>query len=136
MPLITLCFNEPLNVSVQANPAATTASPQGADMAYWAATPNVGVHPTAPLSNVFLIGPIVSITPWNGFNACITCNMSAANFANPGPPPLGAFIMFSKDNKANLSSILGYYAELEFRNDSKDEAELFGVGVGYTESSK
>ena len=126
MPNITLCFTNPLNVSVQIG-----------DKAYYAATPNVGVHPSAPLSSVFLIGNIININPWNGFNACITCFMSPANFANPGPPPLGAFIMFSKDNKANMSSVLGYYAELEFRNSSITEhGELFGVGVGYTESSK
>ena len=125
MPFITLCFNEPLNVSVQIG-----------DDAYFTATTNVGVHPSAPLSSVFLIGEILNIIPWNGSATCINCWMTPIDFANSGPPPLGAFIMFSKDNKANMSSILGYYAELEFRNDSKDRAELFGVGVGFSESSK
>ena len=46
------------------------------------------------------------------------------------------FIMFSKDNKANLSSILGYYAEVELRNDSTTEAELFSVGSEISMSSK
>ena len=44
--------------------------------------------------------------------------------------------MFSKDNKANMSSILGYYAEVEFKNNSKVEAELFSVGTEVFESSK
>jgi hypothetical protein len=44
--------------------------------------------------------------------------------------------MFSKDNKANMSSILGYYAEIEFKNNSKTEAELFSVGTEVFESSK
>jgi len=47
-----------------------------------------------------------------------------------------SFIMFSKDNKANMSSILGYYASTEFRNNSTDKAELFNVGTVFTESSK
>ena len=125
MPSITLNFNEPLNVSVQVG-----------DAAYYVGTSNVGIHPSAPLSNVKLIGNITGIIPWNGTISGIVVWMSAANFASPGPPPVGSFIMFSKDNKANLSSILGYYAEVVFRNNSSDEAEIFGVGVGFSESSK
>ena len=48
----------------------------------------------------------------------------------------GSFIMFSKDNKVNLSSVLGYYASATFRNDSTEKAELFNVGADIFESSK
>ena len=48
----------------------------------------------------------------------------------------GSFIMFSKDNKANLSSVLGYYASVTFKNNSTDKAELFNVGASIFESSK
>ena len=44
--------------------------------------------------------------------------------------------MFSKDNKANLSSLLGYYAEIKFINNAFDEAELFSVGSETFGSSK
>ena len=44
--------------------------------------------------------------------------------------------MFSKDNKANLSNVLGYYAEVKFVNNSPDEAELFSVGSEIYGSSK
>ena len=44
--------------------------------------------------------------------------------------------MFSKDNKANMASLLGYYASAQFRNNSTDEADLFNVGVEVVESSK
>ena len=47
-----------------------------------------------------------------------------------------SFIMFSKDNKANLAHMLGYYASVEFRNDSQEKAELFNVGARVVESSK
>jgi hypothetical protein len=47
-----------------------------------------------------------------------------------------AFIFFSKDNKVNLSSILGYYADVEFKNNTTGYAELFSVGVDVFESSK
>ena len=48
----------------------------------------------------------------------------------------GSFIMFSKDNKVNMSDMLGYYASVELRNSSKTEAELFNVGTTFFESSK
>ena len=48
----------------------------------------------------------------------------------------GSFIMFSKDNKANMSDMLGYYASVELRNSSTTEAELFNVGTTFFESSK
>ena len=49
---------------------------------------------------------------------------------------IGDFIMFSKDNKANLNSLLGYYAETTFINDSPEKAELFAVSTEFSESSK
>ena len=51
-------------------------------------------------------------------------------------PTTNDFIMFSKDNKVNLSSIAGYYASVTFKNDSTDKAELFNVGTDVFESSK
>ena len=48
----------------------------------------------------------------------------------------GSFIMFSKDNKVNMSDMLGYYASVELRNSSTTEAELFNVGTTFFESSK
>ena len=51
-------------------------------------------------------------------------------------PTIGDFIMFSKDNKANLSNLLGYYAEIQFVNNSSTKAELFSVGSEIFGSSK
>ena len=47
-----------------------------------------------------------------------------------------SFIMFSKDNKVNTSSMLGYYASAEFRNNSPTTSELFDVGADVFVSSK
>ena len=44
--------------------------------------------------------------------------------------------MFSKDNKANMANMLGYYASVEYRNNSTDKAELFATGIEVHESSK
>ena len=49
---------------------------------------------------------------------------------------IGDFVMFSKSNQINLSSILGYYASVELRNNSLGKAELFNVGTSFFESSK
>ena len=121
MPLITLTFSNPLNTSVQVG-----------DVAYYCNTNLIGVHNTQSLNNVISLGPIVDIVQWDGFNSFITSNMA---IGTPSPV-LGSYIMFSKDNKANMSSILGYYASAQFRNNSTDEAELFNVGVDIFESSK
>ena len=46
------------------------------------------------------------------------------------------FYFFSKNNKANLSSLVGYYAEVEMKNASSGDIELFQVGSEISESSK
>ena len=49
---------------------------------------------------------------------------------------VGCFIMFGKSSQANLSSLLGYYAETTFVNDSPKKAELFAASTEFSESSK
>jgi len=44
--------------------------------------------------------------------------------------------MFSKDNRANTSSLVGYYAEVSLENNSKNKVELFAVGSEVSQSSK
>lgn len=51
-------------------------------------------------------------------------------------PTANDYVFFSQDNSVNLSSLIGYYAEPKFVNDSNEYAELFSVGLGVTESSK
>ena len=75
-------------------------------------------------------------TPLNitgGFNVLMG---SSGTIPGPTNCTTGSFIMFSKDNKVNLSSVLGYYASATFRNDSTEKAELFNVGADVFESSK
>ena len=49
--------------------------------------------------------------------------------------PVGSFLFFGKPREANESSVLGYYSEIKFENDSKERAELFSVGAEVTQSS-
>ena len=148
MALITLTFGFPLNVSIQRNSLATFNAYQGADVVYYTpTTPNPAVH-TPPVTtpqvwagtttphqtggNIIEIGPVVEITPWDGTTASIVADMNP----NTIPPSIDDFIFFSKDNKANLSSLLGYFASVEFKNTSTTEGELFSVGCEVFESSK
>tara|TARA_Y100001938_G_C8026966_1_gene398554 strand:+ start:675 stop:1043 length:369 start_codon:yes stop_codon:yes gene_type:complete len=122
MPLITLPFNFDINVSIQVG-----------DMAYFVPT-TTSASFDINSSAVIQIGPVTAINS-TSMPRTITCNTNLV----PGTPPYpytGDFILFSKDNKANLSSMLGYYAEVKMANDSKDKAELFRVSADYSESSK
>ena len=118
MPLIQLQFPNPLNTSVQEGDVAyftnpvDVGTPQG-----WPAT--VTPHKTAEQQGILKIGVITFITPWDGTMSIITCDMDQvlynAYFAQIRITDPKSFIMFSKDNKVNLSSILGYYASVTFK---------------------
>ena len=47
-----------------------------------------------------------------------------------------SFILFSKDAQANMSSLMGYYAEVKFINNSNTYAELYAISSEVVESSK
>ena len=50
---------------------------------------------------------------------------------------ISGFLMYSKSKIANNSSLNGYYAEVEFRNnDSNHKAELFAINSETSQSSK
>ena len=137
-PVIQLNFPNPLNVSVQVGDVAYFSNPiEVGQLQTWAATTTP--HMTSSQSDIKMIGEIVDIGQWNGTFSTIVCNMPQGlynDYYAELTPPNQPFIMFSKDNKANLSSLLGYYAEVEFKNNSIDEAELFSVGSEIFESSK
>ena len=62
----------------------------------------------------------------------LTCEIPDAQIR----PTSSQMILFSKDNKANLSSIDGYYAEVKMKNDDTVASELYAVGSEIFESSK
>ena len=136
MPIVTLTFPHRLNVSVQIGDVAyyTKQSTAIGAPRVWAmgTTP----HITSAQSDIVMIGEIIDILQWDGTEATVTCDMPLSILNTHGLPTNGVFIMFSKDNKVNLSSILGYYANVKFVNDSREEGELFSVGTEVFESSK
>ena len=115
---ITLTFANTLNTSVQIGDTAYYLDSQIASGGF-----NTGLH-----TDIVEIGIITAIN--QGTNTITVGNAIIGSVS--GTP----FILFSKDNKANLSSILGYYAEVKFKNTSTTTSELFSVGVDTFESSK
>jgi hypothetical protein len=65
-------------------------------------------------------------------NTTITCEISDDTAA----PTVSNFILFAKDNRVNVSSLVGYYGSVKFKNNSTTKAEMFSVGCEISESSK
>lgn len=119
MPIITLNFPFDLNVSVQVG-----------DTAYYVPTTTSAVFDVNS-SSVTEIGNIILIQGGVPSYMDVETNLLPAQYPNSGD-----FILFSKDNKANMNGMLGYYAEISMANNSVDKAELFRVSADYNESSK
>ena len=122
MPTITLTFSGPVQSSVQIN-----------DIAYYVPISSLGGFDTQN-SDIIKIGRITSVGITN-----IVCDIDASTV----PPAVYSvdnesndMIMFSKDSAANMSSLLGYYAKIQMKNNSTSEAELFSLEADFFESSK
>tara|TARA_Y100001963_G_C6756956_1_gene437412 strand:+ start:1307 stop:1645 length:339 start_codon:yes stop_codon:yes gene_type:complete len=112
MPTYQISFNQQLNPSVQTS-----------DMA-WAAHQAVGGVITTP----FLLGEIVDVQS----NVLVVQDTSGVS-----PNTLiGMFLLFSKPIQVNESGLKGYYADVTFKNPSKERAELFAVSSEAVISSK
>ena len=117
MALITLTFEGTVNTSVQIN-----------DIVYYVQTTGLGGFNTGNSDNIVILGPVTNV----GTNSVVYDDTASGN-----QPPQGAFIMFSKDNAVNMTSLLGYYARVRLtNNDTANHGELFSLEAGYDESSK
>jgi len=133
MPTIDLAFPNNINVSIQHNSTATTTNPDGADIIYFAPTTLNGVHNTAIIDPITGNATIVELGPVTAINGNII-----TVFYDVGTqlPSNGDFIMFAKNRIVNMSTLLGYFARLRIKNNSKDKAEMYSISVDITESSK
>lgn len=95
------------------------------DFAYFVPTPSsVGGFDQSASDPIF-IGDVTIILPNS-----ITINNTGTN------PGAGDFIMFAKDSSINISGLVGYFAEVELRNNSKEKAEIYTVSSEISVSSK
>ena len=122
MPNITVTFSFDLNESVQLGDTLHYVNPtndtlQGGDV--------------IPFNNdgIIEVGEITTVN--------YATNTIVADIQNSTALPTStSFFLFSKDNRANMASLLGYYAEVEFTNNSTEKAELYSAGSEIFESSK
>ena len=125
MPTVTLTFANKINESAQVG-----------DTAYYTPTTDIGGFKTSlkvdeVTENVYVtIGTIRSIAAGR-LSMVVNTSLTTSQI-----PTASHFIFFSKDNIANMSSALGYYAEVKLKSNSTGEAELFSVGCDVFESSK
>tara|TARA_R110000868_G_scaffold85796_2_gene241100 strand:- start:41 stop:412 length:372 start_codon:yes stop_codon:yes gene_type:complete len=123
MALATLTFSAPINVSCQVG-----------DTAYYVATTTSGGF-SVDDSSIVMIGDIVQIQNPTTTTPVITARTTLGYTELNGLTD--KFILFSKDNKANLNSPVGYYASLKMVNaDRTNPAELFSVAAEVFNSSK
>ena len=123
MPNIVIHFGNPLNEAVQAD---------SKDVAYYADTGQTtfGDGSTVQFADsVVRLGSIVDV---NYINNTITVDLANSTVL----PSTNDFIFFAKDNRANMTSLLGYYNEVEMTNNSTSKAELYSAGTEIVESSK
>ena len=131
MPIVELNFDFELNVSIQGS----TNLSDGGDIIYYILPVNNqgGTnHPSSGTTNTKpqAFGEVLSV---DHANRSITVN----TFGYPSIVlTTDHFLFFSKDRRVNMSGIIGYFAETEYRNYTKLQAEIFATAVDYVESSK
>ena len=120
MAELTLTISGNINKSLQPKGDASLA---GQDIIYY------GPPSSDTVSSITRLGECVSV---NRTNNTIVVEVADSVVR----PSVNDFILFGKDNQASTSGILGYYAEVEMKNNSTDKIELFSVGTEVFESSK
>ena len=128
---IEFTFDHDINESLQCN-----ADGLNGDDVYYCPNQTHGGFDTVdnenlPDTGIVHIGKCTSVDRVNNEMVIETTQSAIANGLG-----LGDFIMFNKSTQANLSSLLGYYAEVTISNDSPYEAELFALSTEFSESSK
>ena len=116
MPILKFTFQKTINVSAQAG-----------DIAYYVPTKPVKQF-RVDSSDIIEIGRVTFVS---------SRQLWCSSTLTPGKYPHAQdYIFVAKDNKVNQSNVLGYYAQVDIKNNSKTEAEIFQISADYFESSK
>ena len=118
---LAFTFGEKINISAQVG-----------DNVYAVTLAGSGGFNKASLASCKFVGVITSVQNTDTTKRIIVFQDLTSGYI----PQSGEFMMFSKNKQVNTSGISGYYAEVEFKNDSKTHAELFSVGAQVSLSSK
>ena len=105
------------------------------DTAYYSnITSTAGINTSNSFTKIGLVTGINNATTLDDGTetTTLTCEIDESTVV----PTTSDFIFFSKDNKVNLTSLLGYFASVKFKNNSPSKAEMFSIGCEIAESSK
>ena len=117
MQILELTFNHELNESLQVG-----------DAAFYAPTSPKSIFSVSEYDDIVRIGNITEIGDRH-----IKILWDSNSIAAPGASD---FIMFAKNRIVNTPGLIGYYADVQFKNNSTEKVELFAVSSEITESSK
>tara|TARA_R100001463_G_scaffold834_3_gene3786 strand:- start:1296 stop:1664 length:369 start_codon:yes stop_codon:yes gene_type:complete len=106
---------------------------QAGDLAAMVLVSQQGAFETSGNSNITIFGEIISVD----INTK-TVIIGYDNSSNIPFPLVGnnVYIMFIKRSEVNKSSLTGYYAQVNLKNNSSEYVELFSAGSQVSESSK
>ena len=125
-----------VSITIQV-PRSDYRSLQIGDTAFYASTSSSGGFNTTSSGNMEKIGKITNINNTTSLDDGTETTTLTCDIATTTPIPTTTdFIFFSKDNKVNLTSLLGYYASVKFKNNSITKAEMFSSACEINESSK
>ena len=135
---ITLNFDYQVNASLQIGDDVYHSMPQSAGGFEVVNVDNgdiiTHIGKVLDIPNPFII-TVVSKHVCTGVGVPVGC----AAIGDPIPgimPPPDSYISFSKDRRVNNNDLLGYYAAVNFKNNSTSEAKLFSIGSEVSENSK
>jgi hypothetical protein len=120
------------NSSIQLSINGVNFSMQAGDFIYFISGFSLGGFDYQDESNIRFLGEI-SVISVIGNISIITVLYDSTQVSLPN---VGDFIFFAKDKQVNTSSLLGYYASVNFVNNSTKKAELFAIGSEVVQSSK
>ena len=120
------------NLSIQLSINGVNLSMQAGDFIYFISGFSLGGFDYQDESNIRFLGEITLIGVAGNVSA-VTVIYDSTQVSLPN---VGDFIFFAKDKQVNTSSLLGYYASVNFVNNSTKKAELFAIGSEISESSK
>jgi hypothetical protein len=122
---ITLTFDKPFNSSLQVG-----------DTIWYTKTQSSGGFNIAPKEYVEKLGTVEFINHQYRAHILKVSKYHTVNQVPSIPINTNTFIMFSKNDVANLGDVKGYFAEVRLENDSTEKIELFAVSSEINESSK
>jgi hypothetical protein len=120
------------NSSIQLSINGVNFSMQAGDFIYFISGFSLGGFDYQDESNIRFLGEITLIGAAGNVSA-VTVTYDSTQVSLPN---VGDFIFFAKDKQVNISGLLGYYASVNFVNNSKKKIELFSIGSEISESSK